>query len=1290
MHMRRNVVFIAMLTLCQMMMAFEEGDCVRLTIGGKTLMVENSNLDVSKPVVIWTETNTNSQRWILENAGKGCFYLRNAYTNYYLGGVSSTTAGAVVGQISKENRSERGNWLFEPVEGQDGVYIAYLGVGKRTVLCSKAQKTEGSAVKLHAPTSLDEDSIQWKVEIAEAQPNELTTAIRDDMMDKWCNRYYHEDNVGHIIGRGGFWGDAEMFEIVLDALETTGDERYATMFSELYKNFCRRNNTNWSGNEYNDDITWMCIACVRAYLLTGIQEYRTQAKENFDRMYARANIYGDGTLVWKQGSAGTNSCINGPAAVCACYLGIALGSESYFNKAATIYAGERGKLYEFNDRGVFSGKVYDSYDTNKQTVSNPWSSTYNQGTCLGAAVMLYNHYGKEQYKSDADAIMSWTAANLATSKGIVHVCQTVKGDLSIFKGILMRYVRRYAADLGHPEYYNWIAKNALHAWNNRNSEGISMSAWMHKTTEDFYYSDGGDFSVDGVGTSTALSAAFNAHLGVIDQRKASDTIQVETFNFLSGPTLKEADDADATPTMGAMRQGYYLGFRAVDFGNEAASHIILRLKAIMRVGRLRIYADDPKNGTLLASINMTAAESAGTWLTIEKELDTPISGVHNIYIVGYNTLSYESYDMCNLNWFTFESRNTLYSDLTNNGGRLTTSMESGESDIAALIDDSPYTNVTFSLTGAAERWVQYESPAPIRLKNYTLMAGLTANSDPTAWILEGSNDGEQWTVIDEQTDVTFTARAQRKLMILDEEVTYSRFRLTFTATASDKQLILGEWQLLGQSISEVDVTADGGILSEGAELLIDKKTDAAMSIALPLTVKYQSMGNNRLTAYTLTVSSTKNAPSAWELYGSNNGNAWVKLDQQENQVFPFDNSTLAFSLAGVEPYIYYRLNLLGEGTVELSEWQLLGTLDFGTFSPELTRIAQVTASDGSDIDGLIDDNGNTYATLEGENMKWSFDFPMEVRVVGYSLVAADDPDLNPKSIALIGSNGETSSSISSRTVTLPSRGSRITNTVSSSKTFRHIDLEVRSSVGGSAKARLSEVEIYGTAFAESGSSILPEVDSLTASAEGLTVSEGIDKLTDQVRTTKYRADFSAPVSITMTYNQPQTIDTYAITAAKDEEKRDPKAWKLMGSNDGETWDVLDECTDETFLHRYSTHFYSLSEPRAYTKYRLQVTEVAGANQLQLGQVQFLTMHGGTAIARLSDSSLGQLSYRQGSLQVNTPHPTTLRIYDAQGRMRLAVPLEAGEHTLSLSQLPRGMFIVAMQVEGRNVWHKILR
>ena len=144
-----------------------------------------------------------------------------------------------------------------------------------------------------------------------------------------------------MLGGGGWWGDAEMFETILDAFITTGDIRYKEMFDELYIDFTRRNGTDWSGNQYNDDITWMVLATARAYRYFGNTTYKTVATDNYKRMYNRA-LQKYGTLIWKQdqdNKLGTNSCINCPATIAACYIAEINDDPTWYDKAVKNAAG---------------------------------------------------------------------------------------------------------------------------------------------------------------------------------------------------------------------------------------------------------------------------------------------------------------------------------------------------------------------------------------------------------------------------------------------------------------------------------------------------------------------------------------------------------------------------------------------------------------------------------------------------------------------------------------------------------------------------------------------------------------------------------------------------------------------------------------------------------------------------------------------------------------------------------------------------------------------------------------
>lgn len=1277
--------------------AWENGQTLRLRNGNFTLMTENSNLDEGKSAVLWTETNTNSQRWIATVNTNGTLLLQNAYTGFYLGGISSAANGAAIGQISKANTTSRGRWELVPVDGEDDTYIIYINTTRRYALARPAaDASNGTTLSLvTASTVTDEARIKWKVEETTPIEQAFTKDKRDDMMNKWKARCYKQASTGWVIGNGGWWGDAEMFEIVLDALETTGDQSYATMFDNLYTNFIYRNKGSWyqkgvSGyNEYNDDIAWMCIACVRGYLLTGQTKYLNTAKTNFNGMFTRADCYGNDLLQWKHNSSpGTNACINGPASVCACYLAIATADTSYYAKAKKTYLANRSLLYEFSN-GSFTGRVYDSGNSETMKVGNTWASTYNQGTCLGAAIMLYNHYGDALYKADADAIAKFTIKDMANSHGIIKACQTVSGDLCGFKGILMRYLRKYAEELDHPDYYDWIAKNAYHAWNNRNSAGITSSAWLIKAEEDFKHLEGSEYKNFGnEGNMTCVSAAFNAHLGAKDKHNAYERIDAEHFNFVrNAPIVDSGNDDDGTGMAGIMKNNHYVGYRNVDFGQKAASHIDMRAFLYRTTSKVNVYIDAPdaKKGTLLCTLTSEDGVGINQWMDINKAISVPVIGVHDVYLVVTGT---STANLARINWFKFNAENTVFGDLTNNGGKLTTSIQTDGADITALVDDDVTTDVTGIVQDPASTWIQYESPSPVLLQGYSLFSGMSAN-DIKSWMLQASNDGNEWTTLHAVADTTFSVRAQRVKFDVDtQSKTYKYIRLQIDSLVASQKISLSEVQLLGRSISSTDITADGGEVTDGCDALIDHQGET--SITAPAAVIYHSNGNYRLQSYSVT-SSGSSCPKAWILEGSANGSSWTAIDTRTDVELPYAGSTVVYNVAPASAYIHYRLRVTSEEK-ELAQWQLFGNLDFGTFSPDVTLVSNVTSCDGSKVTTLTDDNGLTYATIEGDSLYWIVESPIPVKPLNYSLVCADDPSLDPASIVLYGIDDEgVATSLAARTLTFPARGSRLTYTASTTRVFKKFQLLVKTTAGEGNMARLASFELVGSAIANLGDECFPDVASVEASAASLTTTETVEKLNDQSRTTRYHSAFTEPVSIIFSYDQPTVIDAYTISASKDQPTFDPQNWKLEGSLDGTEWNLIDTRQDEVFSARYATQFYLLADTAEYSQYRLTVTGVAGGNQLQIGQLQLLRLSRESnpdAIgATIASNQQGSITVRSGSIVLETPIATTFRLYDIQGRMLLAQPVLEGTTIIPLPNVDSTV-IAVMKVGENNVVKKL--
>lgn len=623
-----SALFVAFAVLtCQ---AQTPGKYYRIASGTQSAFPQDASGSKAR-AVLWTDTGVAAQRWQLVDLGDGLYGFRNAYSGLYLARETGNKQGQPVSQRPLTDAGDFAKWSVQPVEGVKGAYKLFTD--NTNTYCLSKNLAQGDGVMLstiYEPTTAAERTQFYLVEDAACQTS-FTAAVRDFMMNGFLNQYYHTAANGHVLGNGGWWGDAEMFETILDAFETTGDARYREIFSELYNNFLQRNGTDWTNNEFNDDITWMVLACVRAYKFFGVQDYLNKARKNYDAMYNRAHQR-FGTLVWKQSQENklaTNSCINCPATVAACYLAEATGDEDYYRKALSIYKAQRQLLFDASNGQVYDSRAWTS-DGSMEADFNHWASTYNQGTMLGAAVLLYEHTGNTQYLSDADKIYNYTISNLCDGDGIIKVCQTISGDLCGFKGIFMRYARRYAQDLNHEDALAWMKKNAWRAWQNRNSKGVTWSAWLTKTSEDFKRKEGNDekdITNDAFGASTAVSVAFNAHVNSMFSKNAFSTNPATCFDDLKFMELSEEDGG--TCAVLNLPNGYAC-FRRVDFGDSGAQDVVLRVNATQSRTRLIVYADAVVADRRLGD---TGIITKGQWQNKKIKLSERLTGKHTLYFV---------------------------------------------------------------------------------------------------------------------------------------------------------------------------------------------------------------------------------------------------------------------------------------------------------------------------------------------------------------------------------------------------------------------------------------------------------------------------------------------------------------------------------------------------------------------------------------------------------------------------------------------------------------------------------
>jgi len=73
-----------------------------------------------------------------------------------------------------------------------------------------------------------------------------------------------------------------------------------------------------------------------------------------------------------------------------------------------------------------------------------------------------------------------------------------------------------------------------------------------------------------------------------------------------------------------------------------------------------------------------------------------------------------------------------------------------------------------------------------KVVGYSLYSsGSAIDYDPIDWTLSGSNDGNSWTVVDEQTSYNFFARYQEHLFMLPSEASYTSYKFAFTPRGGD-------------------------------------------------------------------------------------------------------------------------------------------------------------------------------------------------------------------------------------------------------------------------------------------------------------------------------------------------------------------------------------------------------------------------------------------------------------------------------------------------------------------------
>lgn len=150
----------------------------------------------------------------------------------------------------------------------------------------------------------------------------FTSADADTAVNAYLRAFVRSEGEDSFIkgkqdgGKTGFWQEIEQVEGVLDANDRTGGA-YKAQVIALLNGFLKTHGSNWSNNDFNDDIAWAVIAYTRGYQATGNKKFLSIAQNNFDMMFARAWDPAKGALFWKTDNKSYNSCVECPSGIAA-------------------------------------------------------------------------------------------------------------------------------------------------------------------------------------------------------------------------------------------------------------------------------------------------------------------------------------------------------------------------------------------------------------------------------------------------------------------------------------------------------------------------------------------------------------------------------------------------------------------------------------------------------------------------------------------------------------------------------------------------------------------------------------------------------------------------------------------------------------------------------------------------------------------------------------------------------------------------------------------------------------
>ncbi|WP_082422570.1 basic secretory protein-like protein [Aquimarina longa] len=143
-----------------------------------------------------------------------------------------------------------------------------------------------------------------------------------------------------------------------------------------------------------------------------------------------------------------------------------------------------------------------------------------------------------------------------------------------------------------------------------------------------------------------------------------------------------------------------------------------------------------------------------------------------------------------------------------------------------------------------------------------------------------------------------------------------------------------------------------------------------------------------------------------------------------------------------------------------------------------------------------------------------------------------------------------------------------------------------------------------------GGTTPPAGDTIDITNDGGTISsqyndspsnEGISNIVDNNLNSKYLT-FNASAWVQYKATKSYVLSSYTITSGNDAPERDPKSWTLQGSTNGNSWQNINQRSNQDFSGRNQKRTFTVTTTSSYQYYRLSMKNNSG-NILQVSEIE---------------------------------------------------------------------------------------